>query len=253
MRRDTRWNVAAVIAIALVIIGGIVVYRTQTFIDWPKTFAGANDVAQMFALVIGGVWALNRFIATRASRTFLELSASAKVVGGTDENLLVQIVIRLKNIGTSRIDARRGSPGTLLYDDTWDRCQHAGTLKIRAVPSGQAPALFDWYGLQPFNATLTLASLRNSPEQAVAIVGTLEQINYLADFQNPENGFTNTDFWLEPGEVYELTVPLWLPSGNYAVKTYFLGSETHHLEEEYWSHTALCRLEALPAGRSQSS
>jgi hypothetical protein len=59
--------------------------------------------------------------------------------------------------------------------------------------------------------------------------------------------FQDTDFWLEPNEVYDLTVPLRLPRGNYAVKAYFLGQEKRHLEEEYWSQTVFCRLEAVTA------
>ena len=79
-------------------------------------------------------------------------------------------------IGTSRINARKGHlAGRLLYDDGWDQCKHAGTLKIRAVPPGNVPGLFDWYGLQPMRATLTLAaSSRNAPTQIVETAGDLE-------------------------------------------------------------------------------
>ena len=214
-------------------------------IDWPTVLSAASDLAQIVALVVGGAWALNRFGITRASRTFLEMSVGAIVVGGDEENALVEVVVRLKNIGASRIDARRGSqPGAFLYDDGWDKCEHAGTLKVRAVPTRSSPLVFDWYGLQPLTATLMLTAHTATSASGVAPSGALEQINYLADFQDPIGGFADVDFWLEPNETYELKVPLWLPPGHYAMKAYFLGKERGRGEEEYWSHTVFCRVEA---------
>jgi len=240
------WKTLGIVAGAAAVVGAVFVYQSQGVFDWPATFSAANDVAQIVALMVGGGWALNRFIDTRASRTFLEMSADARVVGGTDEKLLVEVVVRLKNIGASRINARKGhQAGGLLYDDGWDQCEHAGTLKIRPVLASEPPALFDWYGLPPLNGTLTLAA-QSTPSQIVARAGSLEQINYLADFQDPVGGFNDTDFWLEPNEAYELTVPLWLKAGHYAVKAYFLGDERRHLEEEYWSHTVFRLLQASP-------
>jgi hypothetical protein len=248
MKDDAMWRAIGLIAFTLTVVGSVFIYQSQNVFDWPKTYGAANDAAQVVALLVAGGWALNRFVVTRASRTCLEMSASAKVVGGTDENLLIQVVVRLKNIGTSRINARKGhQAGKFLYDDGGDQCEHAGTLKIRAVPQGNAPTLFDWYGLQPIKATLTSVVSHDTPAQIVATLGVLEQINYLADFQDPVGGFQDADFWLEPNEVYELTVPLRLARGDYAVKAFFLGDEKRHLEEEYWSHTVFCRLEASPA------
>ena len=57
------------------------------------------------------------------------------------------------------IDARTGyQAGKFLYDDGWDQCEHAGTLKIRAVPQKPVPLVFDWYGLKPLATTLTLSA-----------------------------------------------------------------------------------------------
>jgi hypothetical protein len=60
--------------------------------------------------------------------------------------------------------------------------------------------------------------------------------------------FREVDFWLEPGEPYELTVPLWLAPGRYALKAHFLGRETAPREEEYWSSTCFfeCALPSAP-------
>jgi hypothetical protein len=243
MKTTAMWKTVGLLLAAVVVGVSVFVYRSQDVIDWPQTFSAADDVAQIAALTIGGIWALNRFAITRASRTFLEMSVGAKVVGGGSDNLLVQVVIRLKNIGASRINARKGHKGAFLYDDGWDQCQHAGTLKVRSVQARSAPALFDWYGLQAIDASLRLAAPFDAPNHIAEQTGTLEQINYLADFQDPVGGFEDADFWLEPNETYELTVPLWLSSGHYALKAFFLGEERGHGEEEYWSQTIYCRLE----------
>jgi len=175
------------------------------------------------------------------------MSVVARVVSSGGEGLLVEVTVRLKNIGGSRIDARTGyQAGKFLYDDGWDQCEHAGTLKIRAVPQKPVPLVFDWYGLKPLAATLTLSAPHKAPSEIAPRSGMLEQINYLADFQDPVGGFTDVGFWMEPNETYELTVPLWLAPGDYAVKAFFLGQDRSHAEEEFWSQTHYCRLEPPP-------
>jgi hypothetical protein len=144
MHVTANWKRLLWVAAAAAALGAsVVMYRSRNAIDWPKAFEAANNLAQIVALIVGGVWALRRFGVTRASRTFLE------------------------------------------------------------------------------------------------------QINYLADFQDPVGGFTDAGFWLEPNETYELTVPLWLSPGRYALKACFLGEERRRREEEYWSQTTVCRLEAV--------
>src|SRR5688572_12700946 len=88
MRDDTMWKAIVLLAVTATVVGCVFVYRTQNVFDWPRTFNAANDVAQIVALMIAGGWALNRFVVTRASRTFLEMSTGAKVVSGADESLL---------------------------------------------------------------------------------------------------------------------------------------------------------------------
>jgi hypothetical protein len=156
------WTAAAVAAVA----ASVGVYLSQDVIDWPLTFSAASDVAQIAALIVGGAWALNRFGVTRVSRSFLEMSVAAKVVGGGGDRLLVEVTVRLKNLGGSRIDARTGhQEGKFLYDDGWDQCEHAGTLKVRAVPEKPVPVIFDWYGLEPLAATLILSAPHVTPSQ----------------------------------------------------------------------------------------
>jgi hypothetical protein len=242
--------------VVLAIVASSVVYRTQATIDWPKTFEALNNVAQILALVVGGWWALKRFGITRESRTFLNVTVRGQVVGGGGSSLLTLVTVRLENLGGARIDARttaHGVGGGFLYDDGWDQLEHAGTLKLRAVlPTQRLPTLFDWYVLRPLDSSLAIAAKFSAPGHVKGPpIGTLEQVNYLADFLDSATQFSQSDFWLEPGEAHEASVMLWLPPGDYAIKAYFLGSVTAHREEEYWSSTTLFHCELPPVGSAQ--
>jgi hypothetical protein len=207
---------------------------------WLTSWEDVNNLAQSVALVAGGGWALWRFGLTRESRTFLDLSASARVVDGSADSALAVVTVQMKNIGAARIDARtvRKGDGTI-FNDGFDRCLHAATLKVRRIPDYQAPAQFDWYVLPPLPAEITTLN-RHVQEP-------LEEVNYLADFNEVKNdGSVELDFWLEPDTTYEASVPLRLPRGNYAIKTFFIGRlDTPH-EQEYWSHLTVFRCDEPP-------
>ena len=143
-------------------------------IGWPNTWEQVNSVAQIAALVGGGWWALKRFGLTRESRTFLDLSASARVVDNDDDSALVVITVQMKNIGSARIDAKtERTPDGSIFNDGYDHCLHAPTLKVRRIPEYKMPSQFDWYVLPPVSADiLTLNRHVHEP---------LEEINYLAD------------------------------------------------------------------------
>jgi len=197
----------------------------------------------LVTLASGLYFAFRRFGLKREKSTFLDLRVDAKVVDTIGELLLVSITIQLKNKGQTRIDARTRKDVqqfvNFLYSDSGDQCEHAGTLKIRAVPNPHQSCIFDWYSLQPIKDICILKDGEQTKSD-------LEQINYLAEFQNPP-AYQDTDFWLEPSEQYDLQVMAVLPSGMYAVKAYFLGKITIPGEEEYWSHTQLFSLKNLGA------
>jgi len=195
-----------------------------------------NHVAGVMALVVGGLWALKRFGLTRESRTFLDLSSTARVVAADGDAVLVVVSVQMKNIGTARIDARtvRKEDGAI-FDDGYDRCTHAATLKIRRIPDFPTPAQFDWYVLPHLPAEIITLNRR--------VQEPLEEVNYLADYNEVrEDGSIEVDFWLEPNTTYEASVPLRLAPGNYAIKTFFFGRllDTPH-EQEYWSHLTVVR------------
>jgi hypothetical protein len=189
-------------------------------------------ILTLVTLATGLGWGILRFGLNRESFTFVRMTVEAKPVDDDGELVLVAVTIHLENKGDTRVDARtiRGESG-YLYDVGPDKCLHAGTLKIRAIPREKKPLLFDWYSLSPLHVATRLMP----EEQIIVAQADLEQVNYLDEFQDPDTDYKEVDFWLEPHESYDLVVPVWLHPGVYMAKAFFLGPMTKHREEEYWS------------------
>lgn len=177
------------------------------------------------------LFAIRRFGLRRESHTFMRITAEAKTVRAYRGLALVSITVHLENKGATQIRARRAdrSEGWLYkVEGDPDQCRHAGTLKIRKVPRKTRPVLFDWYSLKPLR-------VRADSEGFDQIEPGLEQINYLDEFQDPQGGFKDVHFWIEPHETYDPLVYVWLEPGVYVAKAFFLGAKTKHQDEEYWS------------------
>jgi len=202
------------------------------------------SVLTLVTLASGLYFAIRRFGLSRERFTFLRLTIEAKTLCGAGDVVLTAISVYLENKGDRRISARIGrkSEHARLYDIAPDICFHAGTLKIRRVPEESSPLLFDWYSLPPLRTAARLMP----KEEDVTEEADLEQINYLDEFQDPMTGFLDVDFWIEPRETYGQSVFLWLRPGIYAAKAYFLGPETRHHEEEYWSTQVIFTVATLP-------
>jgi hypothetical protein len=203
----------------------------------------AVSILTLLTLALGLYFAIHRFGLKRERFTFADLTLNTTVLKSVESLLLVSISVLIKNKGQTRISARRHQDinikdSDFLYDDRWDRCKHAGTLKIRQVEDKNQAELFDWYSLKPIK---NVRILEGDDEYTD---GDFEQINYLYDFQDPKIQYKDNDFWLEPNETYEAQIMIWLPPGTYAMKAYFLGKMIKYQEEEYWSSTNLFDLRA---------
>jgi hypothetical protein len=199
------------------------------------------SILTLLTLASGLYLAAVRFGLKRERATFLRVSIHTSIVAHNNLLALVNVVVCLENKGDTRINARTHrdleKPSKFLYDDTWDQCEHAGTLKLRPIPLRDAPRVFDWYALATAPATIERCTVADQPHQVACRPGDLEQINYLGEYQDPKVDFTDVDFWLEPRETYELSVPMWLLPGAYAAKATFLGQRTEPREEEFWTST----------------
>lgn len=198
------------------------------------------SILTLLTLASGLYFAIRRFGLTRERYTFLDLTVSAATAHKTKKLSLVVITVHIDNKGNTRISARRvREEDGFLYNVGPDSCLHAGTLKIRAIPQERLPMLFDWYSLLPLKITTRLVPA----EKMIVSDADLEQINYLDEYQDPVGSYKEVDFWVEPHESYDMTVPIWFTPGLYAAKVYFLGPETRHGEEEYWSSLTIFRVD----------
>jgi hypothetical protein len=201
----------------------------------------AISVLTLLTLASGLYLAVVRFGLKRERATFLRVSIHTSIVASNSSLALVNVVVCLENKGDTRINARTPrdleEPGKFLYDDTWDQCEHAGTLKLRPIPLRDTPWVFDWYALAKAPVTIERCTIADQPHDVECRPGDLEQINYLGEYQNSMADFKEVDFWLEPHETYELSVPMWLLPGPYAAKAIFLGQRTEPREEEFWTST----------------
>jgi len=199
----------------------------------------AVSILTLFTLGSGLYLAIVRFGLKRERATFLRMSIDAVIVSHANPPALVQLTVHLENKGDTRINARRlddlAAPTKFLFDDTWDQCEHAGTLKVRAIPPRERAWIFDWYALAAMPATIERCTVTDTPHHVAPRGGNLEQINYLSEYQDATVNYRDVDFWLEPHETYDQAVPLWLPPGEYAAKAYFLGRRDEHGEEEFWT------------------
>lgn len=187
-------------------------------------------------VLAGGLWfAIWRFGLKRERYSFLNLSIEPKILPGVGEVKLVSLVIRLENIGETKITARTERIDGFLYSDDLDKCMHAGTLQIRPIPNAAEPLGFDWYSLSPIDSKI----LKIENGHVNTIRENLEQINFLGEYEDPNLHFKEVDFWIEPKETCVLHVPVWLRPGNYSAKAFFLGTNKSRHNDDFWSHTII--------------
>jgi len=191
-------------------------------------------------MIFGIFWGIRIFGIKREKFAFLNLTINANILKQANNLLLISIIIHLENRGQTRISARvlkdlknkREYKGFLYFDD-WDKCKHAGTLKIRPVPDMNCATIIDWYSLRRMK-DITIVGDNKEIKNC-----DLEQLNYLDEYQDPKTNYRDVDFWIEPNETYDLQIIIWLNPGIYALKAYFLGKKIKYKEEEYWSSTKI--------------
>jgi len=185
-------------------------------------------ILTLLTLLSALIFGILRFGLKRERYTFLQIKVEAKPVKTLRNSSLVMKTVHLENVGDRRIDSKRDRLGDgCIYNDSFDVCRHAGTLKIRPIPESSKPTFVDWYSLSPYQSTDGL---------------DYEQINYLDEYQDPRTDYKDVDFWLEPHVSEEFSVFLRLKPGVYAIKAYFFGPVTKAREEEYWSCQTLLNL-----------
>lgn len=160
------------------------------------------------AAIIGGIWALYKFVLQRDFETNLDLDISTECFSGNKGNMMIFINTTLKNTGKTYIAAKpkkyKDNSYLPVYQDKLDVIHHGCDLQIKCLNTG-IKAVYDWYN--PLNFT----QVENLPDH----------INLLAEYEISNQG--QIDFWMGPGETFYLGTAVTLPPGHYLAKVVFVG------------------------------
>jgi hypothetical protein len=174
---------------------------------FPKSHSRNGQHCRRF---VGGATSYSR--ERLGSALEIDLHSTFKTLG--TQQLFAFIEVQLTNKGKVKLGAknRQSSPA---YSDKVEQLRYSGSLKLKKIKAHAASAKWiDWFNDSSFE-------------------DASDEINLLHEYENPEQG---TDFWMEPGEVYTLGVPLTLTPGIYLAKVTFIGSRSN---EEFWSRVMM--------------
>ncbi|HYM75863.1 MAG TPA: hypothetical protein VE377_07780 [Candidatus Dormibacteraeota bacterium] len=195
-------------------------------IEWLRTWAETIEhVTVALASIIGGVWVLFRFFNERTLESALTIDIDASLTP-VDGKLLTFVDVKLSNVGKVRLQAKPADPSENAYDDKVETLKYSCSLRLKKLLSlaDASDAVIDWF-----------------KDKNVAD-SSLGEINLLNEYEDPENHY-KVDFWMEPGEVYHLGVPLVLSPAVYLAKVTFVGDRC---DKEFWSRIVVVRVQPTP-------
>ena len=184
---------------------------------WVSLAQAVQNWATAIAVLVGGVWAYYRFGIKRESETALGIDLAHTNVP-YDANYLVFFDVCLKNKGAVRLGAKRNRGSA--YKDDAEMLAYAVDLLLRPIPPGSVPgSRIGWF------ASETDTSPRS---------GDVE-LDLAAEYEIDGE----TDFWMEPGESYNLGAGVVLRAGSYLAMVTFVGDRS---DEEFWRRMFLVQV-----------
>jgi hypothetical protein len=182
---------------------------------------GIKNILEAAAILAGGIWAIIRFRVFRESVTKLAIGLTARSVPRADDGLLtVFLDVKFTNASPVRLRAKRlryeGEGSDPAYQDEFETLKYSGSLLLREVPAGAARGPVPWFS----------RAENNSPRKGDIEIDLFDE--YELDGQ--------TDFWMEPGEIYHSGVTLILPRGTYQVMVTFVSQDR---DTDFWRRTFL--------------
>jgi hypothetical protein len=176
------------------------------------------EIAKLLGASISGgfLWS---FYLHRKGRIFqrklkIDVKTSSHVVN-TLHILVVEV--QLTNTGNVKLAARRVGPNDYVYKDEQEQLRFSCSLQVRRVDPKKITreSYLDWFKCD------SLGPVPHIPAE----------INLLDEYVVPvEND--KIVFWLEPGDVVDLTTPLALDKGHYLLKISFYGEVE---KNDFWS------------------
>lgn len=199
--------------------------------QWLQALQAIQAVVTTLGIVAAAAWALYRFGARREGESALAIDLELTVRPYRDDRSLVFFDVELANTGAVRLAAkRRKDPAfsDLIRDgEIWgEEIRFSGDLMLSRVPDALAHGhAWRWYR-QP---------------RSDAAVDILE-FDLLEEY---DDGDGRSAFWMEPGEVYRLGVPIVLRAGIYVAKVTFIGQRS---DQEFWRRLFLVQVPRADPG-----
>jgi hypothetical protein len=204
-------------------------------IEWIKTvFVNAPSWSEPFehivlgvASIIGGLWVLLRLIQERLWDSALDIDIRSSMIP-TETHPLSFLEVKLTNKGKVQLRAKVRRTRGLAFEDEAEQIKYSCSLKLKKLRPCivNADAWINWFDDKNFEAMQFV------------------EIDLLNEYEDP-NRDNRTDFWMEPGEVYKLGVPLALTSGIYLAKVTFIGKRS---DSEFWSRIKVIDIPATGGG-----
>jgi len=171
-----------------------------------------EHVVVSLASIIGGAWVVIRLIKERGFDSALTIEVSPKRLDRPENAVFINV--KLSNVGKVELRAKPCRPSDIAYRDNDETVSYSCTLSLKRIPStlppeGKALAWFDQAAFSDLQS---------------------HDINLLTEYEDPEE-FNAVDFWMEPGETYNLGALVHLSRGSYLGKVTFIGSK----KKEFWS------------------
>ncbi len=168
------------------------------------------------AVIGGGLWFLYDHIRSRTfeKKLLLEIKTFSEPLDG---KRVLFVDVELTNKGKGKLKARQVGPTDYVYKDEHEQLKYSCSLQIKRVKTKNFDneTYLDWY---------------KSPELE-SVPGIPAEINLLDDYIVSKKN-NEIEFWMEPGDIVQLSAPLVLQAGHYLLKVSFFGSD---LNEDFWS------------------
>lgn len=210
--------------------------------DWFKFFEAAKNIAEIIAIGIGGAWALYLFMIQRQSEPAIGIKVDYKCVPNGSELYLTYFDVAFSNIGKVRIQGRKArNPAYPIeskdHDDEEETLKYGGSLLLRSIPANLPEnTILDWFNQESGKPGEKLKELFFDKPEIEA--------DLLYDYAIKDKKMEITDFWMEPGETYDVGACIALRPGNYLAIITFLGEKS---DDELWRRKAIIQ---VPKGKT---
>ncbi len=184
---------------------------------WAQVPETIESYAKTTAILVGGAWALYRFGLTREREPALAFDIQHSVKATGEGPRLVAFDVAVTNKSKVKLAAGSTRPA---YKDSLEQLNYPVSLLLRPVNGlGKHGTSIRWFdGGEP------------SPRSDDIELDLLN--DYLADI--------DSDFYMEPGETYQLSAIVFLEPGTYVAMVTFIGER---MPDDFWRRTTVVRIE----------